>query len=180
MPTPKVSFSDLAEAFQNSSYQHHYWLDKQTGKVILIDDEIADVLRAGEDLSELPDWQRAMAAEIKPILRAFGELPDEAAGNDDLELGRYVEIPQDESRDGYEDMAEFAETVANAHLRELLAVALRGKGSFRRFKDVLLDYPAERERWFAFRDERLRGRIEEWAEDEGVAVDFTAASGAAE
>lgn len=180
MSTPKVSCSDLAEAFQNSSYEHHYLLDKQMGKVILIDDEIADVLREGEDLSELAAWQREVAAEIKPVLRALGELPDEEAGADDVELGRYVEIPRDESRDGYEDMVEFAETVTNAHLRELLAVALRGKGAFRRFKDVLLAYPAERERWFAFRDERLRGRIKGWAEDEGVTVDFSAASVAVE
>ena len=43
MSTPKVSFSDLEEAFRNSSYEHHYWLDKQAGRVILIDDEIADI-----------------------------------------------------------------------------------------------------------------------------------------
>jgi hypothetical protein len=170
MSTPKVSFSDLEEAFQNSSYEHPYWLDKQTGRVILIDDEIAGVLREGKDLSDFPDWQREMAEEMTPLLRAFGELPG-AEADDEGELGRFVEIPKQESHDAYEVMEDFAETVANPHLRELLAVALRGKGAFRRFKDVLLSYPEERERWFAFENGRRREAVEAWAQEEGVEME---------
>ncbi len=51
MSTPKVLFFDLEIAFHDSSYERHYWLDKQTGNVILIDEEVAEVLREGEDLS---------------------------------------------------------------------------------------------------------------------------------
>jgi hypothetical protein len=40
MPTPKVSFSDLEDAFLDSSYNHHYWLDKRTGEVLFVDTEI--------------------------------------------------------------------------------------------------------------------------------------------
>jgi Uncharacterised protein family (UPF0158) len=172
MFTPKVSFSELGIAFDNSSYQHHYWLDRRTGRVILIDDEIADVLREGEDLSGLSDWQLEIAEEIKPLLRAMGELPDQEEGDDEIDLDRYVEIPKRESREAYEDMAEFAETVADHHLRDLLDVALHGKGAFRRFKDVLLGYPTERERWFRFEERRQREAIEEWAREEGVEISF--------
>jgi hypothetical protein len=108
---------------------------------------------------------------VRPLLRAFGELPGEEAG-EEVEMGRFVEIPKQESQDAYEVMEDFAETVANPHLRELLAVALRGKGAFRRFKDVLLDYPAERERWFAFENGRRRKAVEAWAQEEGVEIEF--------
>jgi hypothetical protein len=172
MSTPKVSFSELEIAFHHSSYQHHYWLDRRTGRVILIDDEIADVLREDEDLSGLPDWQLEMAEEIKPVLRSLGELPDREGGDDEIDLDSYVEIPKRESREAYEDMAEFAETVADHHLRDLLDVALHGKGAFRRFKDVLLGYPTERERWFRFEERRQREAIEEWAREEGVEISF--------
>jgi hypothetical protein len=172
MSTPKVSFSDLEISFHNSSYEHRYWLDMRTGKVILIDDMVADLLREGEDLSDLPDWQREMAEEMKPVLRAFGELPDKEADDDEIDLDRYVEIPKQDSRDGYEDMVDFAETVTNPHLRDLLAVALRGKGAFRRFKDVLFGYPAERERWFTFESRRKKERIEAWVREQGVEIDF--------
>lgn len=150
MSTPKVSFSDLEDAFLDSTYQHHYWLDKRTGEVLFVDEEISHSLELGEDLSEAPEWRHEFIEQARRVLRAFGELPGQKEDDSEIELGRYVEIPKRESREAYEDMVDFAETVTNSRLRDLLDVALRGKGAFRRFKDVLLDYPAERERWFEF------------------------------
>ena len=65
-------------------------------------------------------------------------------------------------------MADFVATVRNARLRDLLEVALAGRGAFRRFKDVLLDYPAEREAWFAFRDGHVRAAARDWLEEKGI------------
>ncbi len=36
------------------------------------------------------------------------------------------------------------------------------RGAFRRFKDVLLAYPAERERWFTYRADLLHWHIHNW------------------
>jgi hypothetical protein len=77
MPTPKVSFSDLEDAFLDSSYNHHYWLDKRTGEVLFVDTEIGRSLERGEDLSNAPKWQRELIGQARRVLRAFGELPDE-------------------------------------------------------------------------------------------------------
>jgi len=65
-------------------------------------------------------------------------------------------------------MEAFIETVASPHLQELLEVAINGRGAFGRFKDVLVRYPDERERWFAFKDARMRERVREWLMDEGI------------
>ena len=62
-------------------------------------------------------------------------------------------------------MQDYVATVKDEHLAELLEVALNGKGAFRRFKDVLLSYPEERERWFNFRDDRVQERALEWLDD---------------
>lgn len=43
-------------------------------------------------------------------------------------------------------MRDFVETVRQTDLAEALNAALQGRKPFRRFKDALLDYPAERER----------------------------------
>lgn len=59
-------------------------------------------------------------------------------------------------------MEAFIATVRNRRLQERLERAIRGRGAFRNFKDVLLDYPAERERWFQFEQERLHQRILDW------------------
>ena len=65
-------------------------------------------------------------------------------------------------------MEDFIATVADERLREWLADAIDGHGAFSRFKRVLTNHDAERERWFAFRDARLRERILAWLEEEGI------------
>ena len=81
---------------------------------------------------------------------------------------RYTVIPFQGSESGYRDMAEFIDSVNDNRLRALLDMATKGKGAFRRFKDVLQDHPEERERWFAFQKERANRRIRRWLESEGI------------
>lgn len=66
-------------------------------------------------------------------------------------------------------MAELADTVTNTRLRDRLGVALDGRGAFfRRFKDVLTDHPAERERRFGFHDARVREAMEAWLAEHDI------------
>jgi hypothetical protein len=67
-------------------------------------------------------------------------------------------------------MQAFIATVENEHLTELLEVAINGKGAFRRFKDVLLSYPEERERWFKFKDDRMEERALKWLDEIDVTL----------
>jgi hypothetical protein len=53
-------------------------------------------------------------------------------------------------------------------LIEKLEIALDGKGAFRRFKNVISDYPEEEKRWFAFKDKRMREEVIEWLNDLGI------------
>jgi hypothetical protein len=54
-------------------------------------------------------------------------------------------------------------------LRELLEVALAGKGAFGRFKAVLADFPEERARWFAEHDQHLKVQARVWLDRQGIA-----------
>ena len=65
-------------------------------------------------------------------------------------------------------MAEFAASVTNGRFRDRLEAALDGRGAFRRFKTALLGDLAERDRWFAFRDGRLRAAAREWLAEQGI------------
>src|SRR5215207_4530710 len=49
-----------------------------------------------------------------------------------------------------------------------LTISIDGKGAFRRFKDVLLAYPAERERWFSYRADLLHWHIHNWLEQHDI------------
>ena len=86
------------------------------------------------------------------------------------EYERFERIPQTESYEGYRDMENFIATVEDMHLVDLLEVAIQGKGAFRRFKDVLLNYPNEEEKWFQFQDSRIEERAREWLDEIGVTL----------
>ena len=65
-------------------------------------------------------------------------------------------------------MEKFVGSVSDQPLRERLIISIDGKGAFRRFKDVLLAYPAERERWFSYRAELLHWHIQTWLEQHEI------------
>jgi len=101
----------------------------------------------------------------------FTGLEDESF-EDEIEAGfhegRLVRIEPLPSRVEYDWMAEFADSVNSQALRRLLDVALTGRGAFGRFKYVLSDFPAERQRWFAFRGGGGRQAAREWLEENGI------------
>jgi hypothetical protein len=80
----------------------------------------------------------------------------------------FMRIEPVSSREQYRWTERFIATVEDADLRQKLVGAIDGKGAFRRFKDVLMGFPIDRERWFAFRSERLRIAIEAWLDAHGL------------
>jgi uncharacterized protein UPF0158 len=81
----------------------------------------------------------------------------------------FVRIEPAASREQYKWMERFVAGVTDEPLRERLVIAIDGKGAFRRFKDVLLNYPTERERWFSYRSELLHWAMHKWLEKEQLA-----------
>jgi hypothetical protein len=138
--TLKIGLDELYDAMENSSYEFEYYLDLGTGEILFVSEDMDDV-------------------ETVKMKNQIEE-----------ELDRYEPIPKAESYEGYRDMQAFIATVEDDHLAELLEVAINGKGAFRRFKDVLLNYPEERERWFQFKDDRMKERALEWLDDIDVTL----------
>jgi hypothetical protein len=184
MSSPKVSYSDLEVAFMFASYERQYWLDKQTGEILSFSEDVYEALSDGGDLSDYPDWQQSEIEAARRVLRAFGELPDGEKKDNDasilergsgeqnyVELDRYVRIEEIDSHKAFEFMSGFDDALTDSHLQQLLFSALRTKHPFRRFKDVLLDFPEERERWFEYESKRRREYIERWSRDENVEID---------
>jgi hypothetical protein len=81
---------------------------------------------------------------------------------------KYIPIPQEDPKEAYNDMPLFIETLKDEALKEKLYIAITGPGAFRRFKDVFLDYPDEREAWFSFKQARTKTRVCKWIEAQGL------------
>ena len=116
-----------------------YWLDLTEGRVVVLGDELVDGVDYG------------------PIARAMEEEPD-----------RYAEIPRFEAREEYGLMCRFAEQVDESDIREMLDLALRGKGAFGRFRDVVFRYPDLQAGWFALRQEALLEAVRVWFAELGI------------
>jgi hypothetical protein len=83
-------------------------------------------------------------------------------------IRNYLRVEPASSREQYRWMEKFVGSVTEEALRERLIISVDGKGAFRRFKDVLLAYPAERERWFSYRAELLHWHIQQWLEQHDI------------
>ncbi len=83
-------------------------------------------------------------------------------------IRNFLRVEPASSREQYRWMERFVGSVSDEALRERLIISIDGKGAFRRFKDVLLAYPAERERWFSYRADLLHWHIQNWLEQHDI------------
>ncbi|MCG8556739.1 MAG: UPF0158 family protein [Proteobacteria bacterium] len=102
------------------------------------------------------------------VVRIVDGVADPAMHRRILADSSYVRVDAVSSREQYRWMERFIATVDQLELRRKLVEAIDGKGAFRRFKDVLMSHPIDRERWFVFRSERLRTCMAAWLEAHGI------------
>ncbi len=170
----KVDLAELEFTFETASGEMAYYLDLETGQVIAISDEIRRELDAIYEAARDDDAQDVSPTALADAFQQHSvpERRQEALREaEQVEAGystRYVGVPEADSREGYRDMEAFIDTVKSKRLQDRLWRAMSGQGAFRYFKDVLLDDPSERERWFQFKHARVRERILEWLASEGV------------
>jgi len=135
----KINLSELMDAFDNCRIGYEFYLNLETGELLHIAEEFMDT------------------EEIEKIYERLDSEPE-----------KYLIIPTDSSRKGYQDMVAFTESLEDENLREKLWIALDGRGAFRRFRNILLNYPDVREEWFKFKDKRLEERVRQWLEENEI------------
>lgn len=94
---------------------------------------------------------------------------DDVAIDVDEEPDRWLRFDSTGSRDGWQDMADFAERQRDSALRQRLEHAVEGKGAFRRFRDLIHDEGLAVQ-WNAFSTDRQLGRAREFLASEGIRV----------
>lgn len=169
-----IDLSALEMALQTDSYEMRYYLDLETGEILLVmgefestlnevydeiyDEEGERVVTLEEHLEERddPEWQKEV------LLLADRVRQDHS--------GRYIRAQWDDPYGDYNAMERFIGTVEDAELRDRLWRAIKGRGAFRYFKDVLFEHPDVREEWFAFKDAWQERRMMDWLEARDIEV----------
>ena len=79
-------------------------------------------------------------------------------------------MPNEGSRDAWQDMSDFVDTVPDEDVRGRLAEAITGRGAFSRFRRVLDRHEELLSSWRIFESERRVGRARAWLADAGFAA----------
>lgn len=132
--------------------------------------EVPVAWEALEDAFEnnAPEVHSYLHFDTGEVIRIVDGVADPTMHSRIMNDKRYLRIDPVSSREQYRWMERFIATVEEEDLRRRLNVAIDGKGAFRRFKDALMSHPVDRERWFAFRSERLRACMESWLNAHGI------------
>jgi hypothetical protein len=164
----RVDLSELEFAIDQHDPEITYYLDLETGRIVPLSDTTRYEL---ESMLEEYDGEEPDLPSLIAELEVQDWEKDALLEGYRIEMGereRYLQVPASDSRQGFEDMQDFAETVRDRALRPRLETALRGRGPFRAFKNTLSGFPKDRERWFAFQNERIRRRALDWLESQGI------------
>lgn len=127
---------------------------------------VADLEMLGDVLGQQLGGYLELATGQSFPTSVFDDGGLEDVDDDELESDRWMDVPGD-SRDAWQDMADFAAAVEDDHVRELLAVAIEGRGAFSRFKSALDRHDTYWVDWHVWSGERQLGRARDWLATEG-------------
>lgn len=167
-----IDFDGVQKAMEDTVRDaFDYFLDRETGEIIILSEDI--IKKAQEILEESYDDDigdfEDVEVENVPVIPEWME--DEIELSLDIfiyEKERYARIPERNHKSGYNAMKEFAVTLGDDVLKQTLLGLLDGKNAFRRFKDVLGQYPKERKLWYGFNAKAARNEIEDWLKTIGI------------
>ena len=153
----KVDVEEIAMIMDNQDrLGSSYYLDTETGEIVVIPEELMSALDEGESCEGLPAWELELLPQAKEIFE----------GSE-----RYEEIPIRDSHEAFQHMVDFTQRVKDTRLKGKLESALGGRGSFHRFRDALKEYPELEKEWFKFNAARDKEAVKEWLESIGIQME---------
>ncbi len=153
MKREEIEREALIAAIEADLPQVEHFLDLRTGEVLTV---VGPVWGGNAELEAIDQ----IALDNRELAHRVRREPE-----------RYQLVPSINAEAGFRWMQEFASSVADEALREKLQKILRDCSDrcFEAFREALTKAPEdERERWFAFRNERLDEFIEVWLEGLGL------------
>lgn len=156
MTNQPVNLNQLVDELGFHMDEFCTYLNKKTGEFVTIPCELLSAIEDGDDD---PDNYLAWAEECVLIAKDIIETED------------YIEIPSGDEIDHYRIMEDFCCSLEDDRVREILCIAIQGKGAFSRFKDVIARYGSQ-DLWYQYRDEELKEIAIRWCNAKGIAYEY--------
>ena len=142
----EIKIDDILEHLELATDNGSSYLNKTTGEIIFISDDIFDYAEDG-DLEGLAEWEKDLTVIAKQI----------------IETDNYIKLPTKFDIHEYAIMEKYCQSIVDDELRKVMFSSIKGSGAFGRFKDNIRRYNIE-EDWFDFRTEALKEIATEWCE----------------
>ena len=152
---PLAKLSELTDALEFESVDRRTYFDRHTSRIVSVADTILSAVEEGEDeaLRSLTDWQKEEVETARAIVNHSGD--------------RFIDPPGKFEFNEYRHMERFIEALPDAEAAEQLWQAIKGKGSFRHFKDTLYRLRIQ-DQWYRHRDAAMKEFVIGWAEANNV------------
>ena len=149
----KVNLTELIDALDMQSDESQYYLNRNTGQLIYLTEEDIQAVEENEPLDYYPEWQQDTIKKARSILGSSS--------------GVFLELPDKWGIHEYDIMSRFVQSIENVELADKLSNAIRGKGAFRRFTDLLYEYEIQ-DQWYAYRGDALGGIAIDWCREQNI------------
>jgi len=152
----RAKLSDILDGMECQGDEMRVFLDKQTGRTLMLTDDDLHADGPDEDAPARPQWEQALIEQAKALQADDGS--------------RFQQLPDRFDIDEWRMMRDFAVRAGSEDRADALLDAVHGSEAFRRFKDCVHRFGIA-EAWYAFRQERYRRVALDWCEVHGVEVD---------
>ena len=149
---PQVKLREIIEAIDLQSDEMASYFNRITGQIITISEEEVRAAEEGDSLDDYPEWQQDNIHIARDLLE-----------NKDA----YLALPTNYGLNEYQIMETFVLSLKDRKTSELLYASIKGKGAFRRFKDMVRRLQLA-DKWYAYREKALRQVAVDWCESNQV------------
>ena len=146
-----VSLRDVTEEMDMSSDKATAYINRNTGELFTLTDEVLAFAENPDEAAEAAQWQKDLLPKAREVI----------ASEDFIPLPGKFEIHD------WSIMERFARSLTDAAVNDELDAALHGRGAFRRFKDAVHRLGIADE-WYRFRDAALEEIAVEFLEAHGI------------
>ena len=158
-----VKLNDIIDALEEARDSVRHYLDKRTGNIEIITDDITAGMNLENDEFDLDEELEDDVAEPAWLIEATAKAREIL--NDDGK--NFIQLPDKFEIHDYSIMEDFSRHYPNNKISLMLMDTIKGSGAFRRFNNLVQNLDIEKD-WYEFRNQTYEQIAINWLENHEI------------